>query len=125
MNGSKLLLVSLTVFAFLISLSFSVIVGNARLADPDDPRIADIAKWAVEEINKKNAAIESDTRYGFIKIERVRAQVVAGINYYLTLSLYEQKSSADQSKYKLVCNIRVMEQSWMATKLRLLSDLEC
>ncbi|XP_046351314.2 multicystatin-like [Haliotis rufescens] len=80
------------------------LLGGVTAVDANSAEIQEVANFAVTEINGLQGAQNS-----LVKVVNARKQIVAGINYILTLSL----QNGDKTQ---LCEVRVWYQSWTNTK---------
>jgi hypothetical protein len=78
--------------------------GGWNEMDTSDPAVIDLAKWGMDEINKK---APDQQAMDFISIDSAESQVVAGVKYYIT---YKAKNVASEI-YKKV-EITIWEKPW-------------
>ncbi|KAL2892523.1 Cysteine proteinase inhibitor 5 [Bienertia sinuspersici] len=79
-------------------------VGGFEPADPNDPKIIEIATWAVDEYNK-----EKGTCLKFAAIWKADQQVVSGMRYSFTLKV------ANGENFN-ICLAQVYDQPWTNTR---------
>ncbi|XP_021755258.1 cysteine proteinase inhibitor A-like [Chenopodium quinoa] len=85
--------------------------GGLVPADPNSPKIQEIAAWAVGQYNK-----EQGTCLEYVKALKAEQQVVAGMMYYIEL---EAVDGCLMNKYYA----KVFDQSW--TQTRKLEEFKC
>ncbi|KAK9089815.1 hypothetical protein Scep_028897 [Stephania cephalantha] len=98
---------SLPLLSLLILLLFLVIVDGARLggwapANPENPHVVEIGKFAVDAHNK-----EAKTDLKFDRVVKAETQVVSGVNYRITLAATTGGGAAAKN-YEAV----VWEKAW-------------
>ncbi|XP_021756375.1 cysteine proteinase inhibitor A-like [Chenopodium quinoa] len=86
-------------------------LGGLQPVEPTNPKIQEIAAWAVEEHNK-----EQGTCLEYEKVLKAEQQVVAGMMYYIEL---EAANGCLMNKYFA----KVFDQSW--TQTRKLEEFKC
>ncbi|KAK9091920.1 hypothetical protein Syun_026831 [Stephania yunnanensis] len=77
------------------------ILGGYQPADPTDPRIVDIGRYAVDEYNKR-----THTDLKFVNVIKAETQVVSGFNYRLVITA---RNKNDQVKPYVAV---VLERAW-------------
>ncbi|XP_077312681.1 cystatin-C-like [Lithobates pipiens] len=72
------------VLCALLSLGWAGMPGGWSAADKNSEEVKEIAEFSVSQYNLQS---NDDSVYGMISLKRAREQVVAGMNYELTLVL--------------------------------------
>ncbi|XP_075504117.1 cysteine proteinase inhibitor 5-like [Primulina tabacum] len=95
LKSRSLILAILPILVASISYEVSAALGGGRIGrwqqikNPQDPRVLEIAKFAVEEHNKQDGA-----ELKFVKVIKGGTQVVSGTNYRLVISAKDIGASA-------------------------------
>ncbi|KAK7028035.1 hypothetical protein SK128_006390 [Halocaridina rubra] len=108
------------------------LLGGAVTTDVDDPKVKEIADFAIKSMD----SLSEDPHVRKVeKIHSAKKQIVAGINYYLNVTVVwttclkadevEDLSTCrrDTSRNPLLCNIVVYERSW--EKYRKVMEASC
>ena len=83
-------------------------LGGYKSADVNDPTIKDIAAFATAALTKS----QKSGQLKLIQIVKAETQVIAGVNYNLTLKL----ATVSSNSKSLICQVIVFEQPWTNTR---------
>jgi cathepsin F len=118
MDVGRKLLFAFTLLNLLVLESLAI-PGGWSYADPDDENVQKAARLAVNEYEKRTDSMFTSQ---LVKITKAETQVVAGINYRVTVEIgftncrknaIRDPDSSCQTQQRQSCTFVVWEQSWL------------
>ncbi|KAM4770896.1 cystatin-like [Rhinophrynus dorsalis] len=82
--------------------SGNVLVGAPENIDPNDPGVQKAVSVAMKEYNVKS---NEETLYKVIKVVSAKAQVVAGVKYFIDVEIGKTNCNKHQTNDKMHCGL--------------------